>query len=287
MSATAALETPSGKWSGDENFPVGSFLLPAPLRPHVARYYAFARTIDDIADNPALTPEEKVQRLDAFDRALIGENEDDPAFAKAYAARASFAERGIPIAHCRDLVVAFKQDAVKLRYRDWDDLMGYCINSASPVGRFLLDLHGEDRAGYTQSDALCNALQVINHLQDAKDDYLSLNRVYVPEPWLQEAGCTVQDLAAAQASPGVRRTLDRLLDGVDGLLVTARDLPGVLRDRRLAMESAFIVRIAERLTTMLRTQDPIAGRVELSKLQFAACGVAGVWQALTRRRPPG
>ena len=69
MSA-AAIETPSGKGAGDENFPVGSFLLPKRLRPHVATYYAFARAIDDIADHPDATPEEKLARLDAMDRAV-------------------------------------------------------------------------------------------------------------------------------------------------------------------------------------------------------------------------
>ena len=67
-----AAETPSGKGAGDENFPVGSWLLPARLRPHVAKFYAFARAIDDIADNPALAPEDKIRRLDRFEAAIAG-----------------------------------------------------------------------------------------------------------------------------------------------------------------------------------------------------------------------
>ena len=189
---TQQIETPSGKGAGDENFPVGSMLLPARLRPHVAKFYAFARAIDDIADNPDLASEDKIARLDGFDRALTGALDDDDAYAKAYAIRDSCAETGVPVKHCRDLIVAFKQDAVKTRYRDWDDLIGYCDNSASPVGRYLLDLHGESRDGYRYSDALCNALQVINHLQDCKDDYLTLDRVYLPEPWLHAAGAAVE-----------------------------------------------------------------------------------------------
>ena len=280
MTATdAAAETPSGKGAADENFPVGSFLLPARLRPHVATFYAFARAIDDIADNPALAPEDKVARLDGFDRALLGES-DDPAYAKAENIRESCAATGVPIDHCRDLIVAFKRDASKLRYDDWDDLMDYCRYSASPVGRYLLDLHGESRDGYGASDALCSLLQVINHLQDCKDDYHELDRVYLPGDWMDAAGATVADLDAPAASPGLRRVIDQCLDGVDALLATARRLPPHLKSRRLAMESSAIIRLAEKLTAMLRARDPVAGRIELSKpgsLYYALLGVCRYW----------
>ncbi|MFQ5954108.1 MAG: squalene synthase HpnC [Kiloniellales bacterium] len=277
---TGGVETPSGKGSADENFPVGSFLISRRHRPHIARFYAFARAIDDIADNPTLAPEDKIARLDGMDRALIGAEEGDPAYIKAHRIRQSLIQTGVPVTHCRELIVAFKQDAVKLRYQDWDDLMGYCRYSASPVGRYLLDLHGESRDAYPASDALCDALQVINHLQDCKDDYRKLDRVYLAGDWMAEAGVGVEDLDAAAASPGIRRVLDRTLDGVDRLMLKARTLPGQLRSRRLAMESAVIVRIAERLTAMLRRRDPIAGRVELNWWQFALCGMAGIRRTL-------
>src|SRR4051812_1876088 len=137
MSA-ATVETPSGKDAGDENFPVGSWLLPRALRPQVATYYAFARAIDDIADNPALTPEDKIQRLDGFAAALNGET-TDAAFAKGVVLRASLKAAGIPLRHGLDLISAFKQDAVKARYNTWEELIDYCDRSASPVGRFLCD----------------------------------------------------------------------------------------------------------------------------------------------------
>ena len=279
-----AAETPSGKGAGDENFPVGSFLLPRRLRPHVAVYYAFARAIDDIADNPALSPGDKVVRLDGFDKALCGET-DDPAYAKAIRARQMAETTGVPLAHMRDLIVAFKQDAVKLRYRDWADLRNYCRYSASPVGRFLLDLHGEARSGWTASDALCDALQVLNHLQDRKADYQALNRVYLPMDWMGDARVTVEQLAAERASPGLRKVIDQCLDATQELLETARPLPDLLKNRRLAMESATIVNIADALLAKLRRQDPVAGRVQLSRPQFLSCGVRGVIQAIFGRRP--
>ncbi|MCW5774323.1 MAG: squalene synthase HpnC [Rhodospirillaceae bacterium] len=272
-------ETPSGKGAGDENFPVGSLLLPKALRPKVSLFYAYARAIDDIADNPDLPADEKIARLDGFDRALTGQT-DDPAYAKAIRIRETFAGTGDVIRHCRDLILAFNQDAVKLRYKDWDDLMGYCIKSAAPVGRFLLDLHGCPKSGYPASDALCNALQVINHLQDCKEDFRRLNRVYLPGDWLAAEGTAVEELDRPAASPGLRRVLDRCLDGTEALLGAARPLPRKLTSRRLAMESAAIVSLADKLTAMLRRRDPLAERVALSKpglVLYALMGVGGYW----------
>jgi squalene synthase HpnC len=278
-----AVETPSGKGAGDENFPVGSWLLPAALRPHVALFYAFARAIDDIADNPELAPDEKIRRLDGFEQAILGRETADPAYVKAHRLRASLLETGVTPQHCVDLVAAFKRDATVLRYRDWDELIhGYCMLSAAPVGRYLLDLHGENRSGYPASDALCNALQVINHLQDCKDDYRNLNRVYLPLDWLTTEGETVAALEAPHASPGLRRVLDRCLVGVETLLVEARKLPGRLKSRHLAYESGVIVALAEQLTRMLRRRDPVAERVELSKPAFLLVAARGVVRTFLR-----
>lgn len=278
-----AAETPSGKGAGDENFPVGSWLLPARLRPHVARFYAFARAIDDIADNPALRPEDKVRRLERFEDAVTGRDTDDPALATAHRLRASLAETGVTSQHCVDLVAAFKQDAVKLRYDDWADLLGYCALSANPVGRYLLDLHGEDPAGYPASDALCSALQVINHLQDCADDYRSLDRVYLPQDWMAAAGVTVDDLDGAQSSAGVRRVLDLCLDATADLLEAADRLPGRLRSRHLALESAVIVALAHRLVRELGARDPLSERVVLNKAQMLAVAAPSALGELARR----
>ncbi|MSO92592.1 MAG: squalene synthase HpnC [Rhodospirillales bacterium] len=281
-----AVETPSGKDAAYENFPVGSWLLPAKLRPHIAAFYAFARAIDDIADNPELAPDDKIKRLELFEDGLLGRR-DDPSLRTATRMRQSLAETGVTSDHCLDLVKAFKQDATKLRYRDWNDLMGYCILSAAPVGRYLLDLHGGSRDGYGPSDALCNALQVINHLQDCKEDYLTLDRVYVPLDWMQETGASVEDLRGSAATPALRKVLDRTLRATEGLMILARHLPVGLVSDRLAMESAAIVRIADRLIRLLYARDPLAIRVKLTKPQFLWCcmqGVGEVGRAMLGRR---
>ena len=98
-------------------------------------------------------------------------------------------ERGLSPRHAQDLLAAFKLDVTKLRYRDWDDLISYCELSAMPVGRFVCDVHGESRTVWPANDALCAALQIINHLQDCKDDY------HNPQQGLCAAGyaCRVRD----------------------------------------------------------------------------------------------
>ncbi len=280
LSQTAPVEAPSGKDEAYENFPVGSWLLPANLRPHVAVFYAYARAIDDIADAQELAPDQKTRRLDGFARAIRGEEKKDPVYAKAHAMRETLTACGITTRHCLDLIDAFKQDAVKGRYADWDEVMASCMKSAAPVGRFLLDLHGGCRAGYAPSDALCNALQIINHLQDCQADYRELDRVYLPSDWLAAAGATVTDLDRQAATPELRRVLDRTLDAVDIMLAQARPLAAGLRSRRLAMEASAIHEIAVTLSRQLRRRDPLAERVSLTRGGYAWCCLRGAVRGL-------
>jgi hydroxysqualene synthase len=280
--ALAAVEAPSGKGRGDENFPVGSWLIRRDLRVHVHAFYRFARNADDIADSPILAAADKVHRLDRMAAVLDGAAGASDAESPAAAAmRRSLAETAVTPQHCHDVLRAFRQDATKLRYRDWDDLMDYCRYSASPVGRQLLDLHGESRDTWPPSDALCNALQVLNHLQDCAVDYRNLGRVYVPLADLDGAGLTVAILAAPAANPAFRRVLDSLLDKTEGLIAAARALPPRVAAKGLRWESATIVALAARLAQRLRHGDPLARRIGLSTSDFAAAFLAGIF---TRRR---
>jgi len=274
------VEAPSGKGKGDENFPVGSWLIRRDLRPHVHAFYRFARNADDIADSPVLVAEDKVRRLDRMAATLDGgaSGGESPA---AAAMRESLAITGVTAQHCHDVLLAFRLDATKLRYRDWDDLMEYCRYSAAPVGRQLLDLHGESRATWPASDALCSALQVLNHLQDCAADYRELDRVYLPLADLDAVGGGVEMLAAPAVSPGLRRVLDTMLDRTERLIATARGLPPRVAARGLRWESAVIVGLAARLARRLRRGDPLATRVSLTKSDVAAAFLNGV---LARRR---
>jgi phytoene/squalene synthetase len=171
-------------------------------------------------------------------------------------------------------------DATKQRYADWGELMTYCRYSASPVGRYLLDLHGEDPAGWFASDALCNALQVINHLQDVQVDFLEMDRIYAPLDHFSACGSEIDELRAKVSSPGLRKTLESLLDETDALMPTARRLPDVLKDFRLRSESATIVRLADRMIASLRKRDPLAERVKPSKRDFLLSGLEGIGWAV-------
>ncbi|MFQ5784617.1 MAG: presqualene diphosphate synthase HpnD [Alphaproteobacteria bacterium] len=280
MTVRSADPVAPSKTARDENFPVGSWLLPAALRPYVASFYAVVRAADDIADSPALSAEEKIARLEAVDVALRGETPVAEGCERAARLRSELGVVGVDIAHARDLLKAFTQDATKLRYDDWDDLLGYCRLSANPVGRFLLDLHGEDGSGHAASDALCTALQIINHLQDCRDDYRDLDRVYLPLDFFAAAGARIEELDAPAASPALRRVLDRALDGVDALLAAARPLSAHIRHPGMRREAAVIVALAERLAIELGRRDPLAERVELSLPQKLGCALRGLTRTL-------
>jgi len=277
MPTADVLETPSGKGATDENFPVASVLITARLRPHVKRFYAFARAADDIADNPALDPAEKLRRLDAFQTALVGEAAGPDCAAQLHD---SLTCTGVGNRHALTLLQAFRQDAVQRRYPDWDALMSYCALSAYPVGRFVLDLHGE--APGDDVDALCAALQVLNHVQDCAADYRLLDRVYLPGDWMAEAGTGASALNAEACSPGLRRVLDRCLDGCDRLLDQARPLASRLRAPRLGAEVALIQSLGRRLAGRLRRADPLAGHVGLSALDKMAGVGAGLLRLVRR-----
>jgi squalene synthase HpnC len=280
MLNTDSVETPSGKNAAYENFPVGSWLLPANLRPHIAAYYNFARVIDDIADNPDTSSVEKINRLRGFERSILGEGNKDPAYVTGHLMRDSLNETGTSMQHCLDLISAFKQDSFKDRYDNWNDLLDYCMRSAAPGGRYLLDLHGGSVDGYGPSDALCKALQVINHLQDCQDDYQTMGRVYLPADWMKKHGATVEQLNLAKSPASIWNVISLCLDATEELMIEARRLPSGLKCKRLAMESAFIIRIADALIKRLRTEDPLAGRVTLSKYSFTWCGIRGVASVL-------
>ena len=185
---TNAGDMRSGKTHRDENFPVASRLVRAENRAPIMAFYEFVRTADDIADHATLEAERKIAFLDRLEADLLGEGEGDRT---AVALRRALAERKLSPRHALDLLKAFRLDAAKRRYADWDELMSYCALSAMPVGRFVLDVHGESRATWPASDAVCAALQIINHLQDCGEDYRNLDRVYLPLDSLSARGVEV------------------------------------------------------------------------------------------------
>jgi len=184
--------------------------------------------------------------------------------------RQSLAASGVSAIHARELLVAFRQDAVKTRYENWAELMDYCRYSAAPVGRYVLDLHGESRETWPASDALCASLQVVNHMQDCAGDLRSLDRCYVPQDWLAKHGIRTDDIARGTTLPGLRATFDEMLEQTRALNAQAARLPALVKARRLRVEVATIAGLARRLTRKLQKGDPLATRVKLKPADFLA-----------------
>ena len=279
-------ESLSGKTARDENFPVASSLIAKRRRPIILAFYRFVRAADDVADNSGLSADEKLALLDHLADALRGSAQDP----EAEPLRLALRTQGIAPKHALDLLDAFRLDAVKNRYANLDELMDYCRLSAMPVGRFVLDVHGESRSLWPASDALCAALQVINHLQDCGGDYRRLDRVYLPHSILDAHGATVEMLAGRRASPQLRGAITELARHAAALVEQGGELVPLIGDVRLSLEIAAIHGLARELADRLQHRDPLSEPVHLSKFEFAATGgravvrrLAGVLAPRSRR----
>lgn len=249
----------------DENFPVGSFLIATKYRPHIRAFYRFARLADDIADSPILSEGEKLAKLDVLSEMLDGGRGD---VAEAHALRLSLGETGVSPLYGQQLLAAFKMDAVNQRFKDRDALVDYCFLSAVPVGRYLFDLHREsNEEAQARADDFCVALQVINHIQDCKKDYINLNRVYIPQNWLFLAGVTEEALGRNSAGLGLMAALFKMNELAGTRLNRAIPLPGLIEDKGLRREAAAAVSLARALMKKLRGSDPLAKPVSLTRWQ--------------------
>lgn len=254
----------SGKGHNDENFPVASFILKPEYRAPIMAFYRFARAADDVADNAQASADEKLGLLHAMRATLAGSSDVNP---ESRALRLVLKEHGLSAQHGLDLLTAFERDCTKKRYESWDELIDYCRYSAMPVGRFVLDVHGESRDTWPANDALCAALQVINHLQDCGKDYRQIDRVYIPLPMLAAAGASVEDLGRDKATPELRGVIAELARMTQRVLGDAAVFSSQIRDRRLAVEVAVIQRLAESLTHRLLTRDPLSENVHHGKAE--------------------
>lgn len=274
-------DTGSGKTHRDENFPVASALIAPHNRAPIMAFYDFVRAADDISDHPTLSAQRKLDLLERLDLALMNRGPEEPVAARL---REECRARRLDPQHARDLITAFMRDVTYLRYRDWDDLIYYCRYSAMPVGRFVCDVHGEKpERVWEANDALCAALQVINHLQDCGKDYRDLDRVYVTAEALAAHGGRVEMLGEACAPAPLLAAIRDLNEKTEGLLNRARPFADLLDDTRLAMEVGAIQALAETLVARLKVADPLCDKVHAGKLGFALAGARGALGALLRR----
>jgi hydroxysqualene synthase len=270
----------SGKTHRNENFPVASWLIQPRHRAPILAFYDFVRTADDVADHPTLPAQQKLDLLDRLEAGLIEGHSGSP---QAYALRNALANRGLSPQHAQDILKAFRLDVTKRRYADWDDLMAYCAYSAMPVGRFVLDVHGESRTTWAASDSICAALQIINHLQDCGEDYRNLDRVYLPLDALEADGLGVEALGEASASPPLRRCFQGLADRTAILLDKGKVLFELTEDWRLGLEISVIHALARRLARLLATHDPLSEGTHLGKLDIASTSLVAVLTGASHR----
>jgi len=277
---TSASELRSGKGHRDENFPVASWIIHPRHRALILSFYNFVRTADDIADHATLAAADKLALLDLLEAELLGKGDTQP---EAVNLRRALAERAMPPRHALDVLIAFRMDVTKLRYENWDEVINYCRYSAMPVGRFMLDVHGESTSTWAASDALCAGLQINNHLQDCGKDYHDLNRVYLPRDALEAAGASVEALGAGGASASLLQCLHSLAVRTELLLNQSKSLAAEVKDLRLGLEISVIQAFADRIVRLLKVRDPLSERVHLNAIELVAFSIGGVGREMARR----
>ncbi len=277
---TTASELRSGKTHRDENFPVASWIIHPRHRALILAFYNFVRTADDIADHATLGARDKLAYLDLLEAELLGQGESQP---EAVHLRLALAQRAMPPRHALDVLIAFRMDVTKLRYENWDEVIHYCRYSAMPVGRFMLDVHGESPSTWAASDALCAGLQINNHLQDCGKDYRDLNRVYLPRDALAAAGASVEALGDGRASAPLLQCLHSLAARTEELLNDSKSLSAEVKDFRLGLEISVIQRFADKIVRLLKVRDPLSETVHLGSAELLAHSFGGIASELTRR----
>jgi hydroxysqualene synthase len=277
---TNASEWRSGKGHRDENFPVASWIIHPRHRALILAFYNFVRTADDIADHATLSGDEKLRLLDLLEAELLGKGDSQ---LEAVNLRRALAARAMPPRHALDVLIAFRMDVTKLRYETWDEVIHYCRYSAMPVGRFMLDVHGESTSTWTASDALCAGLQINNHLQDCGKDYRNLNRVYLPRDALASAGASVEQLGGTRSAPALLQCLQSLAARNEVLLEESKSLAAAVKDFRLGLEISVIQSFADRIVRLLKMRDPLHQRVHLNPVELLAFSLGGLASEAGRR----
>jgi len=250
-----------------ENFHVVSFLLPKRLHQDFYNVYSYCRWADDLGDEIG-DRAESLRLLDWW-RGQLGEMYAGRASHPVFVALAGTVRQyGIPREPFDNLVDAFIQDQTVSRYQDWDDLFGYCRNSANPVGRLVLYLCGySDNRRQRLSDSTCTALQLANFWQDVTVDWQK-DRVYMPLSILHRYGCPVEDLGLRRFTPAFRDAMRECVDKARALFLEGLPLVGMV-DRRLSLDLDLFSRGGMRVLDKIEAQgyNVLAGRPAISKIE--------------------
>ena len=249
-----------------ENFPVVSFLIPKNLRKHVAIIYWFARTADDYADEGNYTEGERLEKLNNFEfrmkQLLIGKAESDYEIALAN----TINKKNLTAENFYNLIKAFRQDVVKNRYGNFDEVIDYCKHSANPVGRLILELFDvSSEEAIIYSDKICTALQLTNFLQDVFIDYKK-GRIYLPQDEMEMLQITEKLFEHKENNHKLKQLVKHNVDRVQNLFDEGKKLFPLLSGR-LKVEIIWTVAGGEEILDQIRKHDynVLSNRPELSK----------------------
>ena len=272
----------SGKNFKDENFPVASFMINRKLKEFIRHFYFFARTSDDIADHEKLRPTEKLKILNYFDKCLKEKKKTDISVLNKLII--TFSCHEFTQVYSRQLLVAFKLDAKKKRYKNWSELINYCKYSANPVGRYFINLTYHEKKKrinnrniiFEGADKLCTALQIINHLQDCQKDYIYLNRVYLPMSYFNKYSIKVEILKRSKNNSKFNDLKKLVIDRVEKLLDDSKKGIDLIEVGRLRKETLIILYIAKRLCFLLKKNNPLEKKIKLSRIDLIFCFIKGI-----------
>ena len=258
-----------------ENFPVVSFLVPKRLRKHVAIIYWFARTADDIADEGNEKPEARLVKLNEFEQNFEQTLNGKPGSAFFFALSETIIALNLTPKHFTDLVDAFKQDVVKKRYADYEELLNYCNNSANPVGRLILELFNvRKKDAFYYSDEICTALQLTNFYQDTKVDFKK-GRIYYPLDEMEKYGVTEKMFELNENNLNLQKLANFNVERARLLFNDGKQLLKLLKGR-LKLEISWTVRGGEAILDKISKNNfdvlnkrPVLSKTDFVKLFFA------------------
>jgi len=266
-----------------ENFSVATWFLPAKLRPHFYSIYAYCRISDDLGDEVG-NPEQSLALLNEWEEELDACYAGVPRHPVFVALRPTILSCGIPRDPLANLLKAFRQDQTVTRYQTFDDLLGYCVNSANPVGRLVLYACGySDEERQQLSDFTCTALQLANFWQDISVDY-GKGRIYLPLEDLTRFEVQEHEIAERRFSPAFRHLMQFQVERAREWFRRGRALIGMV-DRDLAIDIELFTRGGEEILNCIERQDHdvLRARPAISKPRKLALVAGAAAQALWNR----
>ncbi len=268
-----------------ENFPVGMMMFNKNIRQIVADYYRFARYADDIADNPHIKPQVKVDRLYELEEIFTGQRSYKGQKLKfVQTLKDEFAARHLAPSLATDLLIAFRKDSLGFDYQTWGQLVDYCKYSAAPVGKFMLAVHQENPSTYLPATSLCVALQIVNHVQDIKYDVSLLKRLYLPAEIMKKYHLRMEDLTQNKSSVSLQRAVEHIMEKTLGLVKEGSILPELIKSLSLRMEVCIILSLTNIMIKKILKGDVLAQEIKLSGLDWLRGTIVGIYKGLTTKQ---